>query len=364
MTHKHNLDLKAELAEAQIAVQHWEQKYLEAMKRPVCSGRCAQQSARIAELETINDNASRCIAIQAESAKAANADAAEDRARALEAAELQALMRAEAAALRAVAGAHVKDNIQLGEENDALRAEVERSRAESDAALAQTRADWFAELSAANARTEAAEQFNANYKAQLAEARALLVRCLNWTQREDELLEHHLRVWLAANPESPYPTLGHSGADEVFERLRDHRGQSSLAEANPESPRAAAQDARWNMPEGQPRAAAERAVLDASSMIAESWLRHAVGASQIMRGLAPLAAAELARREEPDVDVSDWTMPRIERRGPTEAAERAVLDACAMAEILPGISGHSDPCIQRGEWRIAKAELARRAFKP
>lgn len=42
---------------------------------------------------------------------------------------------------------------------------------------------------------------------------------------------------------------------------------------------------------------AERRVLEACETIPDSWLRHAVSASQITRGLAPMAAAELARRE-------------------------------------------------------------------
>lgn len=42
--------------------------------------------------------------------------------------------------------------------------------------------------------------------------------------------------------------------------------------------------------------AAERKVLEAMSLVPTTWCEMAVGSSQITRGLAPLAAAELARR--------------------------------------------------------------------
>jgi hypothetical protein len=42
--------------------------------------------------------------------------------------------------------------------------------------------------------------------------------------------------------------------------------------------------------------AAERKVLDAVALVPVTWLEMAVGSSQITRGLAPMAAAELARR--------------------------------------------------------------------
>lgn len=45
------------------------------------------------------------------------------------------------------------------------------------------------------------------------------------------------------------------------------------------------------------------------------------------------------------------------------AAEMAVLDACSQAEVCPGQPRVKDPFIDRGEWRIAKAELARRDAK-
>lgn len=41
-----------------------------------------------------------------------------------------------------------------------------------------------------------------------------------------------------------------------------------------------------------------RPVLKAAELIPDTWLEMAVGSSQITRGLAPLAAAELARRAE------------------------------------------------------------------
>ena len=40
----------------------------------------------------------------------------------------------------------------------------------------------------------------------------------------------------------------------------------------------------------------ERDVLEAMKLVPVTWLEMAVGSSQITRGLAPLAAAELARR--------------------------------------------------------------------
>lgn len=39
-------------------------------------------------------------------------------------------------------------------------------------------------------------------------------------------------------------------------------------------------------------------VLEAVKLVPDTWLEMAVGSSQITRGLAPLAAAELARRGE------------------------------------------------------------------
>src|ERR1051325_8410691 len=50
MVHKANRDLKAELVEMQLAAQNWEDKYIEAMRRPVCTGMCASQSALVEQL--------------------------------------------------------------------------------------------------------------------------------------------------------------------------------------------------------------------------------------------------------------------------------------------------------------------------
>lgn len=47
MTHKRNRDLKTEVVELQLAAQHWEQKYLEAKRLPVCNGRCAALTAEL-----------------------------------------------------------------------------------------------------------------------------------------------------------------------------------------------------------------------------------------------------------------------------------------------------------------------------
>lgn len=58
-----------------------------------------------------------------------------------------------------------------------------------------------------------------------------------------------------------------------------------------------------------------------------------------------------------------WLEARWEESDYCTTAERNVLDACKQSEIHPGTPGISDPCINRGEWRIAAAELANRAAK-
>jgi hypothetical protein len=59
---------------------------------------------------------------------------------------------------------------------------------------------------------------------------------------------------------------------------------------------AAIHQATTGQPAAPTRTAADEAVLDATDAIPESWLRGAVQASQLPRGLAPLAVAVLARR--------------------------------------------------------------------
>lgn len=80
---------------------------------------------------------------------------------------------------------------------------------------------------------------------------------------------------------------------EELELSRIQELEHELAAAN------AAADAagcEWRKAEQRAVTPEERAVLEASNLVPATWLEMAVGSSQITRGLAPLAAAELARR--------------------------------------------------------------------
>lgn len=59
MTNRKNRELKNEVVDLQLAAQQWEEKYIEAMRRPVCTGRCASSSAEAEELRVSLGEASR-----------------------------------------------------------------------------------------------------------------------------------------------------------------------------------------------------------------------------------------------------------------------------------------------------------------
>jgi hypothetical protein len=171
-------------------------------------------------------------------------------------------------------------------------AELTALRAENNADNMALRA----KLDAANARAQKAES---DLAAALADAacqkRKSDDRLARIAQLEASKQQHEL-AWrsghgsaemrccelsdsLAANPEPPRASLGHPGADEVFERLQAQRGVERL------KPRTIALD-------DDPVEAADKAVLDAIRALTEDDLRHR---SSKAAGL--VFEAELARRE-------------------------------------------------------------------
>jgi regulator of replication initiation timing len=190
-----------------------------------------------------------------------------------------------------------QDATRLTADNKRLRAENERLRA--DVASADT-----------NYHNEAKA-----HGATLAAATALLVR---WNRGDHPFTATRVFLKTVGAPENAQPDSDHA-ADDCSLRTNAFLASASFeyvgSASSPlppafEAANAARQPAAptvyhsrpgsdvvvTDQPAAPTRTAADEAVLDATDAIPESWLRGAVQASQLPRGLAPLAVAVLARR--------------------------------------------------------------------
>jgi hypothetical protein len=198
-----------------------------------------------------------------------------------------------------------------------------------NAAIAESASTAEAECRAAEARVRELELLTLQHEreglcavkpaeqrgARLAASTALLVR---WNRGDHPFTATRVFLKTVGAPENAQPDSDHA-ADDCSLRTNAFLASASFeyvgSASSPlppafEAANAARQPAAptvyhsrpgsdvvvTDQPAAPTRTAADEAVLDATDAIPESWLRGAVQASQLPRGLAPLAVAVLARR--------------------------------------------------------------------